>query len=239
MSTIRHRTLAVALAAATTLGLTACQDSAPTVAAPSSTSTSSSPSSSSSETSTTQSSTTESSTSSESSTTSETSSSSGSEQPGQCYDSVSLYWSKKGSGTQVKPAGSAVTTDARSGAKLEITPSKGQVKDGGSSYPYEDGKQALLFDIKFKLTDTSGYAVLSYLQWSLSDDKGNNCRRDSGGSSPVIDKQISVVSLNEQKTEFQGQVAFVVPKGKDYSKYTLLFSYDTEDGNEAKVGWAG
>lgn len=237
MSTIRHRTLAVALAAATTLGLTACQDSAPTVAAPSSTSTSSSPSSSSSETSTTQSSTTESSTTSE--TSSESSSSSGSEQPGQCYDSVSLYWSKKGSGTQVKPAGSAVTTDARSGAKLEITPSKGQVKDGGSSYPYEDGKQALLFDIKFKLTDTSGYAVLSYLQWSLSDDKGNNCRRDSGGSSPVVDKQISVVSLNEQKTEFQGQVAFVVPKGKDYSKYTLLFSYDTEDGNEAKIGWAG
>lgn len=248
MNTKRQRSLAVAVVAACTLGLTACQDSAPPVAQPTS-STTQSPSSTESSSSSSQSpSSTESSSSSSSTESSSTSSSSSagggvsqSSAAGQC-NNTSSYYIVKGSGTKVKKYGEtqSVTGDVGD-ATLDLTISKGEAKDGGTDYPYDDDTQALIFDVKFKRTSADGFYVATPLAFSLIDENGRNCTRASSSSNNVVlgKDMLDVESINDKTTEYSGKMVFVVPKNKDYSKYTLLWNSDYKGGSEAGYGWQG
>lgn len=250
MNTMRQRTLAAAVVAVATLGLTGCQDSAPPVAKSTASSTSStdggSSSASSSTSSDTPSSTESSSSSSESSTSSSSSSSTGgavtqSSQAGAC-NNTSSYFIVKGGNTKVAKYGATQSVQGDTGnATLDLTVSKGEAKDGGSDYPYDDDTQALVFDVKFKRTSSDGFYVATPLAFSLVDESGRNCARASSGSNNVVlgKDMIDVESINDDKTEYGGKVVFVVPKNKDYSKYTFLWNGDYKGGTEAGYGWQG
>ncbi|NHN56063.1 hypothetical protein G9U51_09775 [Calidifontibacter sp. DB0510] len=153
------------------------------------------------------------------------------------------YFSKKGSSTQIKPFGTKFDTEYISSIGSDKTPmsissGKPQAKaPAGDSYLYESGQQALVFEITAKLKDASGYGYMSYLNFTLMDGQQNVCQRDS--SSPVIKVQDKLPEGRMSGDEIKGQIAFVVPKGQDYSKYTLMFSSNSDTGATAQVGWSG
>lgn len=243
MKTMRQRSFAVAIAAACTLGLTACQDSAPPVAqntssSTSSTSPSSTESSSSTSSETSSSSSTESSSSSTESSTTASSGGSQASQAGMC-NNTSSFFVVKGSGTKVAKYGEANNVEGSGDAKVDLTVSKGTVQDGGGDYPYDADTQALVFDVKFKRTSSDGYLIATPLAFSLVDESGRNCQRDSSPDFILGKDLVNVESINNEKTEYSGKIAFVVPKGKDYSKYTLLWNEDYKGGTEAGFGWQG
>lgn len=245
MNTMRQRTIIAAAVAVATFGLTGCQDSAPPVAKSTATSTQSSDTSSDTSSSSSSSDTSSSTESSSSSDTSSSSSSSGggvsqSSQAGAC-NNTSSYYNVKGGSTQLKKYGEVQNVTSSGDAKVDITASKGEAKDAGDTYPYDEGDmQALVFNIKYKLTSSDGYMVTTRLSFSLIDENGRNCQQDSLPDFLPQKEIVAVESLRAgDKTEYEGKVIFAVPKGKDYSKYTLLWTDDYGKGAEANVGWQG
>lgn len=247
MNTMRQRTVAAAVVAIATLGLTGCQDSAPPVAKSTTTSTSSSSSSDTSSTTSSDTSTessTETSSSTESSSTSSSSGGGGVSQSsaaGQCNNTSSFYI-VKGAGTKIVKYGETQKVKGSGDADVDLTISKGEAKDGGTSYPYDEGTQALIFDVKYKVTSADGYLITTPLSFSLIDENGRNCHRATSSSNNVVlgKDYVDVESLRGgETTDYSGKIVFVVPKGKDYSKYTLLWNDDYDGGTEAGFGWQG
>ncbi|YAL84351.1 hypothetical protein ACMYYO_05970 [Dermacoccaceae bacterium W4C1] len=126
---------------------------------------------------------------------------------------------------EAKPLNEKQTGSGRTaGNDVEITfgtPTL-DTSSGSSSFP-GDGMQTVIYPITMKATGS--YWIASYLKFGLVDAKGNGCRADVLNAVISGSDKVSVKSLREGDT-FTGKLAYAIPAGADLNDYTLVYKED-------------
>ncbi|GAB3585148.1 hypothetical protein [Calidifontibacter terrae] len=136
--------------------------------------------------------------------------------------------------------GQVVSTnyDSYSSVPMEVTVQK-PTPVAATDYSVDEGYQLLVFDVKIDKKGGDGYASAFYLDFTLTDDSGHLCDNNGYSAAVPSNQRLKLTSLTGSITSASGKIAFAVPKGKDYSKYTLLWAGGKDDGEAAQVGWQG
>jgi len=156
--------------------------------------------------------------------------------PGQCFDDVSSSDVKAGSDTTIKPYGTKLTASS-SGTKTAITVGQGKPVPADDIFGAQDGDQMLVFDVTGTLVEGS-FGMVSSTQFTLWDPAGNACKPDLLSSAVKSGSRLSLKMLKPDDNTVKGKISFEVPKGKDYSGFTLVWANDSAD-ETAAIGWKG
>lgn len=92
------------------------------------------------------------------------------------------------------------------------------------SVKYKSGERSLVGDSYF----------------TLRDGKKNLCQRESSLSEAVPDQdRFDLTSISKTSKTYTGTLVFAVPPGQDYSKYTLMYRVDDFDNKsaDAAIAW--
>lgn len=249
MTSLRFRTAGAALAIAMAAGLSACNDSAPSAVAPSNstptagndTSSTSSESSSTSESSDTSSSSTSSDTSSSTSSSTSTSAS-GSGGSGVCNDQYGFGGSKVGSDTIMKKFGESASVEDSFNLKYTVKVQPGTVQDPDPADYVADGmtlvtfKVHIDFDLNGQSTGMTGYQ--SYIDFTLTDPKGNMCASDSTTRLiPDNDPVTKGSTMTDRTKSIDGTIAYEIPKGASLKDYVLTYVTSSLGDKTAAIAW--
>lgn len=233
----RRAALVAVPAVVAAMALSACQEEAPSVGAPSAPSQSTQAQSSSAAASTSEAapSTSSESSSSSSESSSSSSSSSGSASGKECRNNIGSDFERRD--VEAKPLNTVQTGSSRYGSgKIEIKVGAPEINstDGDSYFP-GDGMETVIYQVTVKASGTS--YVHSELQYGLTDENDEPCKKDIGNTIIPESQTFQVDTLRDGDTVTK-KVAFAVPAGADLSKYSFLFASDYSSG-DAELAWKG